>query len=59
MGLYRLEYTNATIHELDHNVAEGSLDHSLFLTGSYSVNESSYGTLLKSELRHFQYVLSG
>lgn len=59
MGLYRVEYTNATIHELDQNDAEGSFDPSLFFTGSFAVDQASYATLLKSELRYFKYVVSG
>jgi hypothetical protein len=59
MGLYRVEYTNATIHFLDQNDAEGSFDPSLFFTRTYAVDEAIFATLLKSELRYFQYVLSG
>jgi hypothetical protein len=59
MGLYRVEYTNATIHILDQNDAEGSFDPSLFFTGTYAVDEASYATLFTSELRYFKYVISG
>jgi hypothetical protein len=42
MGLYRVEYTNATIHILDQNDAEGSFDPSLFFTGIFAVDQASH-----------------
>jgi hypothetical protein len=55
MGLYRVEYTNATIHILDQNDAEGSFDPSLFFTGTYAIDQASYSTLMKNGMRYFQY----
>lgn len=57
MGLYRVEYTNATIHLLDQNDAEGSYDPSAFFTGLFAIDQASLGTLLKNNLRYYQYLL--
>lgn len=59
MGLYRVEFTNATIHELDQNDATNSYDPAEFFTNTYAVDEASVATLVKSGLRYYQYVLTG
>lgn len=57
MGLYRIEYTNATIHKLDMNDAEGSFDPSLFFTKTYAADEASLQTLIISNLRYYKYLM--
>jgi murein DD-endopeptidase MepM/ murein hydrolase activator NlpD len=56
MGLYRVEYTNATIHILDQNDAEGSFDPAFFFTGEYAIDQATYSTLMKNGMRYFQHL---
>jgi hypothetical protein len=55
MGLYRVEYTNATVHILDQNDAEGSFAPSLSFTKSYAIDQATYSTLMKNGMRYLQY----
>jgi hypothetical protein len=55
MGLYRVEYTKATVHILDQNDAEGSFDPVLFFTDRYAIDEATYSTLMMNGMRYFQY----
>lgn len=57
MGLYRVEYTNATIHLLDQNDAEGSYDPSPFFSNTYAVDEAELSTLIQNNLLYYQYKL--
>lgn len=57
MGLYRVNYMNASILKLDQNDAEGSFDPSLFFTNEYAVDKATTSALVKSGLRYVQYKL--
>ena len=58
MGLYRVSYENGRITYLDKNEATGSFDPSLFFTGVYAVDKATTGTLVKSGLRYFKYLVT-
>lgn len=57
MGLYRVEYTNATIHELDLNTAENSFSPELFFTTQYAVDNASLSTLISNNILYYRYKL--
>ncbi len=57
MGLYRVDYMNASIHKLDQNDAEGSFDPSLFFTGEYAIDKATLPTLISNGLSYYKYVL--
>jgi murein DD-endopeptidase MepM/ murein hydrolase activator NlpD len=54
MGLYRL---NDMLMKLDTNEATGSFDPSLFFTGTSAVDQATLPTLIRSNLRYYQYML--
>lgn len=55
MGLYRVEWDGANMTFLDQNDANGSYDPTLFFNGKYAVDEATLPTLIKSNLRYYQY----
>lgn len=57
MGLYRVDYNGTWFTKLDTNEATGSYNPELFFTGEFAVDKASVGTLVKSGLRHYQYLL--
>lgn len=57
MGLYRVDYMNASLLKLDQNEAEGSFDPSLFFINEYSVDNASLNTLISNGLLYYKYLL--
>lgn len=55
MGLYRLNNQGG---KLDVNEATGSFDPWLFFTKQFAVDQASLWTLMKGNLRYYQYLLS-
>lgn len=59
MGLYRVDYNGTWFTKLDVNEATGSFNPALFFTSEYAVDQPSTATLIKNNLRYYQYVLTG
>jgi len=57
LGLYRVDYDGARFTYLDSNGANGSFDPNLFRTRTSAVDEADLPTLMRSNLRYYQYVL--
>lgn len=58
MGLYRVNNTPNGLIKIDSNDAEGSFSPELFFTGEYAVDKASFSTLVKSELRYYNYKMT-
>jgi murein DD-endopeptidase MepM/ murein hydrolase activator NlpD len=56
LGMYRL---NKQFKKLDTNEATGSYDPALFFSGEFAIDKATIGTLIKSGLRYYQYLLTG
>lgn len=56
-GIYRVDYDGKDVTKLDTNDAEGSFDPSLFWSGAYAVDQATFGTLVKSTLRYYNYLV--
>lgn len=54
LGMYRL---NDQFNKIDTNEATGSFDPGLFLSPEYAVDKATLPTLIKSNLRYYQYKL--
>ena len=59
IGLYRVDYNGAMMHDLDTNGASDSFDPSLFFTKKFAVDVASYTTLFKASMRYYTYVSTG
>lgn len=57
MGLYRVNNTPGMIQKLDTNDAEGSFSPELFFTNTYAVDQADITTLVRSNIRYYQYKL--
>lgn len=57
MGLYRVDYNDIWYTRLDENDATGSFDPSLFFNGIYAVDQADVATLIKSNMKYYQYKL--
>lgn len=57
-SLYRVDYDGARFTFLDDNGANGTYDQSAFYTQEYAVDNASVPTLIRSNLRYYQYVAS-
>lgn len=55
MGLYRVEHMGGGLHELDINDANGSFTPELFFTNKYAIDEATFSTLVKNNLRYYGY----
>ncbi len=56
-GLYRVDYNGTWFTKIDQNEATGSFSPELFFTGMYAVDQASLPTLIKNNMRYYQYKL--
>lgn len=58
IGLYRVNWDGKKITYLDQNDANGSHDPALYLSSEYAVDKATLVTLVKSNMRYYQYQLT-